>query len=112
MTAATASLGSTIKFPNRFSAHFHRTADNWCTRPLSDLPAQSAGHSLNRSFGVIAGARVSGAGEELAIGVNDGRGHNFESYRPKDCHRLTQASARACVWICRSVQEKSGGQQS
>ena len=46
----------------------------------SDLPAQSARHSFNRSFRVIAGAAVSGAKEELTVGFNDGGGHNFESY--------------------------------
>src|SRR5208283_384417 len=68
-------------------------------------------HSLNRSFGVIAGAPVSGAEEKLRIGLNDGGGHYFESYWLKGCDWLIEAGVGAQSCICRSVEERLADQQ-
>lgn len=44
------SLGSTIKFPNRFSAHSHSTADNWCHHgTAAALPIEGDEFSLPHS---------------------------------------------------------------
>ena len=53
------------------------------------MDGSTAQHSFNRSFGVIAFASVASAEEKLRIGLNDGAGHNFESYWLWDCDRLT-----------------------
>ena len=75
------------------------------TDRTGDLPAQCARHLFNRSFGVISGAPVTRADEDLRIGVNDGGRHNFESYRLWDSDRLTQADVDACFWICRGGEK-------
>jgi len=65
--------------------------------------AQSTWHSLTRSFGVISSAPVTGPEEELAIGLNDGGGHNLESYRHRGCDGLAQAGVGA--WFCICMEE-------